>query len=142
MLNKEMSLREMIDYIPTELEMVSLPLDEVVYIKTSIVSLYKEDNYDFIRFLFSKEDIREYIKNIDEIDFYDFDATGTKQERFVTIFEMSSLYNFTSVSDYLKEALEGYSHIADVIIDFKTHDDKKYRLSNLDGIVKLEELIK
>lgn len=142
MLNKEMSLREMIDYMPTELEMVSLPLDEVVYIKTSIVSLYKEDNYDFIRFLFSKEDIREYIKNIDEIDFYDFDATGTKQERFVTIFEMSSLYNFTNVSDYLKEALEGYSHIADVIIDFKTHDDKKYRLSNLDGIVKLEELIK
>lgn len=139
MLNKDMSLIEMIKFKPSAMDMASLPLDIVVYIKVSIVSLYKEDNYDFIRYLFSKEDINEYIKDTSDIAFYDFDGTGTNQERFVTIFEMNSLYNYANVSDYLKEVLEGYSHVADVIIDLYTHDDKEYRLSNLDGIVKLEE---
>lgn len=134
-----MSLIEMINYMPSDMEMVSLPLDVVVYIKVSIVSLYKEDNYEFIRYLFSKEDIKEYIKDSEDIAFYDFDGTNTNQERFVTIFEMNSLYNFQNISEYLKEILEGYDHIADVIIDLFTHDDKQYRLSNLDGIVKLEE---
>lgn len=139
MLEKEMSLIEMINYNPSEMDMAKLALDIVVYIKVSIVSLYKEDNYEFIRYLFSNEDISTYIKDKDDIAFYDFDGTGTNQERFVTIFEMYSLYNYQNVSEYLKELLDGYDHRADVIIDLYTHDDKKYRLSNLDGIVKLEE---
>lgn len=139
MLSKEMTLIQMINFQPSDMQMASLPLDIVVYIKVSIVSLYKEDNYEFIRYMFGKEDINEYIKDKDDIFFYDFDATGTNQERFVTVFEMFSLYNYANVSDYLKEMLEGYNHIADVIIDLYTHDDKQYRLSNLDGIVKLEE---
>lgn len=139
MLEKEMPLIEMINYNPSEMDMAKLALDIVVYIKVSIVSLYKEDNYEFIRYLFSNEDISTYIKDKDDIAFYDFDGTGTNQERFVTIFEMYSLYNYQNVSEYLKELLEGYDHRADVIIDLYTHDDKKYRLSNLDGIVKLEE---
>lgn len=140
MLDRKMSLIEMINNKPTDMEMASLPLDVVVYIKVSIVSLYKEDNYEFIRYLFSDENINEYIKDSNDISFYDFDGTNTNQERFVTIFEMFSLYNYDNVSEYLKELLEGYSHVADVIIDFCTHDDKEYRLSNLDGIVKLEQM--
>ena len=139
MLNKDMSLIEMIKYKPSEMDMATLPLDVVVYIKVSIVSLYKEDNYEFIRYLFGKDDINLYIKDSNDISFYDFDGTGTNQERFVTIFEMYSLYNYANISEYLKEVLEGYDHRADVIIDLYTHDDKEYRLSNLDGIVKLEE---
>lgn len=134
-----MSLRQMVDFKPSEMDMLNLPLDIVLYIKVSIVSLYKEDNYDFIRYLFSKEDIKDYIKDPSDIEAYDFDGTHTNQERFVTILEMYGLSNYTIVSDYLKEVLEGYNHIADVIIDIYTHDDKQYRLSNLDGIVKLEE---
>lgn len=139
MLNKQMPLIEMVKFKPSEMDMATLPLDIVVYIKVSIVSLYKEDNYEFIRYLFGKEDIDEYIKDKDDIYFYDFDGTGTNQERFVTVFEIYSKYNYQVISDYLKEILEGYDHIADVIIDLYTHDDKEYRLSNLDGIVKLEE---
>lgn len=139
MLNKQMPLIEMVKFKPSEMDMATLPLDIVVYIKVSIVSLYKEDNYEFIRYLFGKEDIDEYIKDKDDIYFYDFDGTETNQERFVTVFEMYSKYNYQVISDYLKEMLEGYDHIADVIIDLYTHDDKEYRLSNLDGIVKLEE---
>lgn len=139
MLTEKMSLIDMINFKPSDMDMATLPLDIVVYIKVSIVSLYKEDNYDFVRYLFEKEDINEYIKETNDISFYDFDGTKTNQERFVTIFEMYSLYNYHNVSEYLKEVLEGYNHVADVIIDFYTHDDLEYRLSNLDGIVKLEE---
>ena len=142
MLDKKMSLKQMIEYKPSDMEMMSMPLDVVVYIKTSIVSLYKEDNYDFIRHLFNRDDIKEYIKECDDIAFYDFDGTGTNQERFVTVFEMYSLYNFENISEYLKDVLQEYSHVADVIIDLYTHDDKAYRLSNLDGIVKLEQMKK
>ena len=53
---------------------------------------------------------------------------------------MYSLYNYANISEYLKQLLEFYNHDADVLIDFFTHDDKKYRLSNLDGFVKLEKL--
>lgn len=139
MLDKKMSLIEMINYKPSDMDMATLPLDIVVYIRVSIVSLYKEDNYEFIRYLFGKEDLKDYIKDTEDISFYDFDGTNTNQERFVTIFEMHSLYNYQNISDYLKEVLEGYDHVADVIIDLYTHDSKEYRLSNLDGIVKLEE---
>ena len=142
MLNEKMTLMEMINYKPSQIEMASLPLDIVVYVKFSIVSLYKEDNHEFIRYLFEKEDIKEYFKEIDDTAIYDFDSAGTNKERFVTFFELNSLYNYQFISDYLKEVLEGYNHVADVIIDLYTHDDKEYRLSNLDGIVKLEELKK
>ena len=140
MISQKMTLREMIDYKPDAMEMAGLPLDLIVYIKVSIVSLYKEDNYGYINHLFSQEDISSYIKDPSDIVFYDFDGINTKQERFVTIFEMFSLYNYENISYYLKENLENYDHVADVIIDLYTHDDKEYRLSNLDGIVKIEEL--
>ena len=142
MLSEKMSLMEMINYKPSQMEMAGLPLDIVVYIKVSIVSLYKEDNHEFIRFLFEKEDIKDYFKDLNDTAIYDFDSAGTNKERFVTIFELNSLYNFQFISDYLKETLGEYDHVADVIIDLYTHDDKEYRLSNLDGIVKLEELKK
>lgn len=142
MLSEKMPLMEMVNYKPSEMEMASLPLDIVVYIKVSIVSLYKEDNHEFIRYLFEKEDIKDYFKDLNDTAIYDFNSAGTNKERFVTIFELNSLYNYSFISDYLKEVLEGYDHVADVIIDLYTHDDKEYRLSNLDGIVKLEELKK
>ena len=142
MLEKKMSLMEMIKFEPDDMQMLNLPLEIIVYIKVSIVSLYKEDNYDFIRYLFKKEDIKDYFKDIDDTTFYDFDSAGTNKERFVTIFELYSLYNYSFISDYLKEVLGEYDHVADVIIDFYTHDNKQYRLSNLDAVVKLEQMQK
>ncbi len=65
-----------------------------------------------------------------------------KKERFISILELQGTRNYGETSIYLKELLENYNHIADVIIDIYTHDDKEYRLSNLDGIVKLEQLDK
>lgn len=139
MLTNNMTLKQMLEFKPSENDMAMLPLDIVLYIKISIVSLFKEDNYEFIRFFFNDPDLKEYLKDIDKTIIYDF---NTKQERIVSIFELYGTKNYSLSSIYIKELLENYNHNADVIIDIYTHDDKEYRLSNLDGIVKLEELDK
>lgn len=141
MLRNTMSLRKMIDFKPSSYDMAMLPLDVILYLKVSIVSFSKEDNYEFIRFLFNDHDIVDYLINAKKTIIYDFDGRETSKEKFVTIFELFASQNFVQTSDYLKEILEYYSHKADVLIDIYTHDDKEYRLSNLDGIVKLEEIL-
>ena len=140
MLNPKMTLTEMAHFEPNEEDMLSLPLTAVTYLKVSLVSLSMEDNYGFINFFFKDKEVEDYINDIPSTVVYDFDATKTDQEKFVTIFELTGKANFHEISVYLEELLNNYSHEADVIIDIFTHDSKKYRLSNLEGIVKLEEL--
>ncbi|MDO5440356.1 MAG: hypothetical protein Q4F12_02330 [Erysipelotrichaceae bacterium] len=140
MLNPKMTLTEMAHFEPNEEDMLSLPLTAVTYLKVSLVSLSMEDNYGFINFFFKDKEVEDYINDIPSTVVYDFDATKTNQEKFVTIFELTGKANFHEISMYLEELLNNYSHEADVIIDIFTHDSKKYRLSNLEGIVKLEEL--
>ena len=135
-----MNLKKMLDFKPNAEDMAMLPLDVVVWIKVSVVSLYKEDNYDFIRYLFTDDLIKDYIKDIQNTVIYDFDGTQTKQSRFVTVFECCGLRNYQLISGYLEEVMEGYDHKADVLMDIYTHDDHEYRLSNLDGIVKTDQL--
>lgn len=135
-----MTLTEMAHFEPNEEDMLSLPLTAVTYLKVSLVSLSMEDNYGFINFFFKDKEVEDYINDIPSTVVYDFDATKTDQEKFVTIFELTGKANFHEISVYLEELLNNYSHEADVIIDIFTHDSKKYRLSNLEGIVKLEEL--
>lgn len=137
-----MPLRKMLDFKPSDEDMAMLDLDVVVYIKVSVVSFSKDDNYNFVKYLFSDDEISFYFKDYLKTIFYDFDGTVTYQEKFVTIFELYSLYKYENVSEYLKDLLSLYSHEADVLIDFYTHDSKAYRLSNLDGVVKLEEMQK
>ena len=140
MLVDNMPLRRMIDFKPHAEDMAMLPLDVVLYLKVSVVSYAGETNYAFLRFLFSDPEIRDYFKGIEKTIVYDFDGRETKQERFVTILELYGLKNYAETSIYLKELMERYDHEADVLIDIYTHDDKEYRLSDLDGVVKLEEM--
>jgi len=135
-----MSLRKMIEFRPDDADMAMLPLDVVVYIKASVVSSDRNTNYDFIRYLFADENMPSYFKYLNDTIFYDFDGRNSGQEKVVTIFELYSLYNYENTSNYLQELLMYYDHEADVLIDFYTHDSKEYRLSNLDGIVKLEQM--
>lgn len=140
MLTPNMTLNEIINFKPEDEDMMSLPLEAVVYIKVSIISLTKEDNYNFIRFLFTSEDIKDNFFNYESTIFYDFDGTKTKQEKFITCFEMYGSKRYSELSEYLVELINKYTHEADVIFDLYTHNNHEYRLSNLEGIVKLEEL--
>lgn len=135
---ENMNLRQMIDFKPSDEDMAMLPLDVVTWLKLSIISLEASINYEAIRYLFNNEDVKGLFKNPEKTSFYDFDGTKTIQNCFVTIAELYGLQKDSSAIDILKEALEEYDHSADVIIDIYTHDNKAYRLSNLDGIVKCE----
>ena len=140
MLTNKMTLTEMAKFEPSDSDMLALPLEDVVYLKVSLISMAKTDNYDFITFFFSDEEIHEYINNVENTIVYDFDGSNTDQEKFITIFELTSKIKYEELSIYLEELLNKYTHEADVIIDLYTHNSKKYRLSNLEGIVKLEEM--
>lgn len=140
MLTNKMTLTEMAKFEPSEADMAALPLEDVVYIKVSLISMSKVDNYDFIRFFFSDEEINDYLNNVSDTIIFDFDGKNTDQEKFITIFDLTSRIRYEELSAYLEELLNKYTHEADVIIDLYTHDSKKYRLSNLEGIVKLEPI--
>lgn len=140
MLLDNMTLSQMIKFEPNDIDMAMLPLDAIVYIKTSLVSISKEDNYGFIKHLFSDTETNDYINDINNIVFYDFDATNTDQGKYITVFEMTSKVKYAETSIYLEEKVKSYNHDAFVIIDMFTHDSKKYRLSDFDGVIKLEQL--
>lgn len=140
MLLNNMTLDQMIKFEPNDIDMAMLPLNATVYIKVCVVSAIKEDNYDFIRYLFSDIETNDYINDLNKINFYDFDATNTDKEKFITIFEMTSKAIFDEVSLFLKEKLMTYNHNAFIIMDLYTHDSKKYRLSDFDGVIKLDNL--
>ena len=134
-----MTLKQMLSFHPNEEDMALLPLDCETYIKVSLVSLYKETNYDLIRLLFDKIDFNDFV-NIEKTVFYDFDGTETIQERFVSIFELYSKDDYYAVADKIKLALQEYDGPVEAIFDLYTHDNKLYRLSYLDEEVKLEEV--
>ena len=130
----------MVKFMPSDGDMAMLDLDVTLYLRVSLIALDKKDNYDFIRYFFSDEEIKHYFKQSEKTLFYDFDGSNTRQEKFVTIFELFGLCIAQETSLYIEELLKNYTHEADVIIDIFTHDDHLYRLSNLEGIVKVEEV--
>ena len=117
-----------------------LKYQKIISFSVSLISLTKKDNYDFIRYFFSDEEIKNYFKDTNKTIFYDFDGLKTNQEKFITIFELYGLCIAQETSLYIEELLKNYTHEADVIIDIFTHDDHLYRISNLEGIVKVEEV--
>ena len=139
MLVYNMTLKQMLDFHPSQEDMAMLALNVETYIKVSIVSLYKETNYDLIRNLFTEEFL-DHFHNIDKTVFYDFDGLETKQERFVTIFELYSILDYKETAELIKKQLIDYDSSVEAIFDLYTHDDKLYRLSYLDDEFKLEEV--
>lgn len=143
MLFKEMSLKQMLDFKPSDEDMAMLDLDVVTYVKVSMVSIMKEINYNFIRYLFNhtqKDDLISTMKNINSTVFYDFVYENNDDKRAITIFELYSTKTYTETEMLINEMLSEYTHDAEVIFDFYTHDNHEYRLTNIDGIVKTDQL--
>ena len=136
MLTNNMTLNQMANFKPSDEDMAILPLDVILYIKTTVISICKEDNYEFIRFLFNDPDLKDYLKDINKTIIYDFDAS----DRFISVFEIYGNKNCTETLDYLKDLLETFTGQGEALFSIYTHDNREYLLSNLDGIVKLEEV--
>lgn len=135
-----MNLKVMSEFMPNEEDMAMLDLDVVVWVKLSIISNLKEVNYSFIRFFFDQKENNDLFlafKDLLKTTFYDFEYKG---ERFITIAELFAKEKVSEIELLLKEIMEKYTHEAEVIFDLYTHDDHAYRLSNLDGVIKYEEM--
>ena len=135
-----MNLKVMSEFMPNEEDMAMLDLDVVVWVKLSIISNLKEVNYAFIRFFFDQKENNDLFlafKDLLKTTFYDFEYKG---ERFITIAELFAKEKVSEIELLLKEIMEKYTHEAEVIFDLYTHDDHAYRLSNLDGVIKYEEM--
>lgn len=142
MLTKKMSLKAMLDFSPNDEDMAVLDLDTVVYLKLAVISIAKEINYNFIRFIFKEgeKEMASYFKNLAQTVFYDFEYRKGDDNRAITISEFYALKPYTETEMFINELLQKYSHEAEVIFDFYTHDRHIYRLSNLDGIVVNDQL--
>lgn len=144
MLVNNMSLRQMLDFKPSDEDMALLPLDVVVYLKVTVVSTLKEINYNFVRYLFNherKDEVINLFKDVHKTIFYDFNYKVDEDDnRAITICELYSKENYTATELLLNALLQEYSHDAEVIIDLYTHNNHEYRLSNLDGIVKNDQI--
>ena len=110
MLTNNMTLTQMVKFMPSDGDMAMLDLDVVVYLRVSLISLTKKDNYDFIRYFFSDEEIKNYFKDTNKTIFYDFDGLKTNQEKFITIFELYGLCIAQETSLYIEELLKNYTH--------------------------------
>lgn len=149
MLSSKMTLKDMLEFKPNDEDMAVLDLDVVTYIRLTMVSVDKRINYNFMKFLLNDEDdkdnyrgqeVRSMIKNIDKSVLYDFELIKDDIKRAITITELYSKQNYTDTEALFHEILDVYTHDADVIFDFFTHDNHEYRLSNLDGAVVLDVL--
>ena len=65
-----MSLTQMVKFMPSDEEMAMMDLDVVLYLRISLISLSKEDNYGFIRYFFSDAEVKNYFKDYEKTVFF------------------------------------------------------------------------
>ncbi|MDO4940919.1 MAG: hypothetical protein Q4E33_04425 [Erysipelotrichaceae bacterium] len=137
MLDKSMSLHEMMYFKPEDSDMLSLPLDVLVYTKIFVTSGNEDDNIEFIKYL-QANDIQNNLYEYEKTNFYTF--TAPDKSRFVTIFEVYSVKTYYEISDFFFEILKEYNHDCDIVIDMFTHDNHLYRISDIAGEIKKDQL--
>lgn len=142
MLTNNMSLRQMIDYTPSQEELAALPLAIKTFIKGTIISKQKASNYAFLRYFYSQESLMALFYESEKTLFYDFDATEVKNShKFLTIFTLQGKKTTLPLAKALQEILIAYPHEADILFDFYALDKQHYRLSRLEGVCHAEKIL-
>lgn len=140
MLEKNMTLAQMLEWNPGDLDMLSLPLEAIVYLKITILSNNQETNMDLITHLFTNEESKDYFYDLTNSNIYDFIVPN--DGGFINIVEAYGTCRYGEMSIFVKELLESYDGDAECIIDLYTHDNNHYRYSLLDhsiGVEKIEQ---
>lgn len=141
MITENMTLRQMIDCRPNDEELALLPLEVVVLCKLTVISLTKEENYQFLRYFFTQQETQKEFHELSKTKFFDFDAREIKNShKFLTIAELYGKNKASIFMENLRVILAEYTGEADVILDVFTFDNKCYRLSLLEGVFKAEEV--
>lgn len=134
-----MTLKQMIDFKPSENDMLNLNLDEIVYLKIIIIGENLESNHKDLRILLNPkylEELKKCIKNLNKSIFYDFNHN----QKTITIFDLKSKENYFFIHSLFEDILNSYQFYGDISITFFTHDNKEFILSDFNGIVKTEKI--
>ena len=136
MLTNNMTLKEMLDFKPSNQDMMALELSVVIYLKIVIISKDFNCNNLLIKHIIEDEEYDENFINIPDTSFYEFKS---KDNKCLTITELFSRRKYIETSDILKNILEKYKGDSLYTINLYTHDDHHYVLHNLEGYISLEE---
>lgn len=139
MLEKNMTLAQMLEWTPNDSDMLSLPLEAIVYLKITILSPNADTNMTLISHLFQNEESNEYFYDLVNSNIYDFIVPNNNG--FINIVEALGTCRYGEMSIFLKEMLESYNGDADCVIDLFTHDNNHYRYSLLDHAFGSEKVI-
>jgi len=139
MLDKSMTLNQVINCTPTLEELSVLPLEVNSLIKVVIVAQSQKAAYDFIRYMFSDDNqvVLELFKDLSKTVFYDFDHTNYEVSKYIMAGELYATEEQETVTRFLEELLED-SPIKDIEVVFDLFDteEKHYRIALYDDKAK------
>lgn len=136
MLTGNMTLKEMLDFKPSNSDMMALDLSVVIYVKFLIISQDFNENNKLIRHLLENEEYSENFVKLNDTSFYEFKS---KDNKCLTITELFSMRKLEETKDIFKTILEKYNGDCLYTINLYTHDDHHYILHNLEGYISFEE---
>lgn len=139
MLEKNMTLAQMLEFNPSDIDMLSLPLEAIVYLKITILSNGPDTNMDLIKHLFTNEESNTYFYDLTNSNIFDFVVPNNGG--FINIVEASGTAVYGEMSIFIKELLESYNGEAECVVDIYTHDNNHYRYSLLDHAVGVEKVV-
>jgi len=141
MLDKTMTLNQVINCTPTLDELSVLPLDVNALVKIMIVANSKEDAYNFIRYMFNDENkvILEFFKDLNKTIFFDFDHTNYEESKYIMAGELYSLESNETTIRFLEELLDD-NPIAtvDAIFDLFDTEENHYRIAIYENKAKTD----
>ena len=134
MITKDMTLTELINYIPDQEELAMLPLDVNGIVKVIVVGKNQQEVYDYFRYIFSEEFkvIEDIFKDIRKSVILDFDHSMYEDARYIGITEFYPIEDIDTTNRFLQELIEEYEGV-DVIFDLFDQEGKHYRTSVYNG---------
>lgn len=139
MLEKNMTLAQMLEFNPSDTDMLSLPLEAIVYLKITILSDDQDTNMGLIKHLFTNEEANNYFYDLTNSNIFDFSVPNNGG--FINIVEALGTAVYGEMSIFIKELLESYMGESECVIDLYTHDNNHYRYSLLDHVFGSEKVI-
>jgi hypothetical protein len=130
MIRKDMSLTELLNYVPDTEELAMLPLDVNGIVKVIVVGKTKKEVYDYFHYIFSEDFkvIEELFKNIKQSKILEFDHSDYEDSKYIAITEFYPLEDTTTTNRFLQELIEEYKGI-DIIFDLFDQEENHFRTS-------------
>lgn len=138
MLSKNMTLKQMLDYKPTDSDMESLDLNIIVYIKALFIANDQISNIKSLKHIIENSEASSIFINIESTPYYEFKS---KDNKCLIITELFSKVSYAELESFLKEILDKWQSNSIYSLNIYTHDNKYYVMDNIGGYNNIEKVI-